>query len=250
MNYELQRRIFSLAYFVIPLAMLFTDFYTWPWLVASLVFYYLVVFIGVECGLHRYFTHNSYRTSRFWEYVLSLFPIMLTTGSPIAWCAIHRAHHQRSDTEQDPHSPRYVSLWRLFTVTWRVDHLNLKVGFPRGVDFGFQRFIHEHYYKLVSVYIIMLAVIDPALVVYFWAIPSLLTHIYQQVVNTLGHSDVYHDDTQDYSRDVGYLRWLFPILAHHHKHHLHPREHRLGRGLRYGEPDFPAWLIERIFRRG
>lgn len=247
MNYETQRRIFSLAYFIIPISLIPFNFYELHMVAISLLYYYLVVFIGIECGLHRYFTHNSYKTSRFWEYVLSIFPIFLTAGSPIAWTAIHREHHRKSDTELDPHSPKYISLWKLFTVTWSVSHIPLKVGFPRGVNFKFQKFVHNHYYKLVSIYIIILGLIGLEYIVYFWALPSLLTHIYQQIVNSVGHSAEYNEDTKDYSRDIKFIGILFPIIGYHHRHHLHPQSHRLGRGIKYFEPDFPAFLIEKVF---
>lgn len=249
MSYEILRRIFSLAYFIIPVALIPFGFYEWHMVLISLLFYYIVVFIGVECGLHRYFTHNSYKTTRFWEYFLSIFPIFLTIGSPIAWTAIHRAHHRKSDTELDPHSPKYIPLWRIFTVTWSADHLSLKVGFARGVDFKFQKFLHDHYYKLVSLYILLLGLIGLEYIVYFWALPSLVAHIYQQVVNTLGHSAEYNEDTKDYSRNIKFLGFIFPIIGYHHQHHLVPQAHRIGKGLRHLEPDFPAFLIEKIFMK-
>jgi stearoyl-CoA desaturase (delta-9 desaturase) len=249
LSYETQRKFFSSLYFILPIVVIPFGFYSWPLLLASLLFYYIVVFLGIECGLHRLLTHNSFKTSKFWEYTLSILPIMLTAGSPIAWTAIHRAHHQKSDTVLDPHSPKYVDLIKLFSVTWSVEHIPLKVGFPKGINFKFQRFIHNHYYKLVTFYIAVLSFIDPAFVIYFWALPSLITHIYQQVVNVVGHNGEFKDSTQDYSTNHKYIGWLFPIIGYHHEHHLHPMSHRLGKGITHGEPDVPAFLIEKVFSR-
>lgn len=244
MTYETQRRLFSITYTVLPLALIPMGFYELHWLLVSILFFYFAVLIGIECGLHRFFTHNSYKTSRFWEYALSLLPMMVTAGSPIVWTAIHRAHHQRSDTELDPHSPKHVGLLKLVSVMWRVDHIPLKVQFPRSINFKFQRFLHEHYYKLVLVYIVILALIDFKFVIYFWALPSLLAHVYQQAVNILSHQGQYSNETHDYSVNRKFIGWFFPQLGYHHEHHLKPNAHRIGR------PDLPAAVIERVFGRG
>jgi stearoyl-CoA desaturase (delta-9 desaturase) len=43
---------------------------------------------------------------RFW--------LWLTTGMITKeWVAIHRKHHQKSDTDQDPHSPQVYGIWRV-----------------------------------------------------------------------------------------------------------------------------------------
>jgi stearoyl-CoA desaturase (delta-9 desaturase) len=43
---------------------------------------------------------------RFW--------LWLTTGMVTKqWVAIHRKHHQASDTESDPHSPKVYGIWRV-----------------------------------------------------------------------------------------------------------------------------------------
>jgi stearoyl-CoA desaturase (delta-9 desaturase) len=43
---------------------------------------------------------------RFW--------LWLTTGMVTKeWVAIHRKHHQASDTAEDPHSPKYYGIWRV-----------------------------------------------------------------------------------------------------------------------------------------
>ena len=45
--------------------------------------------------------------------LLTIAGCMGMQGPPIKWCAIHRRHHQASDREGDPHSPRLHGLWPL-----------------------------------------------------------------------------------------------------------------------------------------
>ena len=60
--------------------------------------------IGVGVGLHRYFSHRSFKTSRFFQFVLALCSA-LAFGDPIGFSGKHRLHHQHSDQEGDVHSP-------------------------------------------------------------------------------------------------------------------------------------------------
>ncbi len=63
------------------------------------------VTLGLEVGLHRYFSHKAFRTSRPVELFLFVSALMAAQGSAIYGVAQHRRHHAFSDTEHDPHSP-------------------------------------------------------------------------------------------------------------------------------------------------
>lgn len=60
-------------------------------------------------GLHRYFSHHCFKTSRAFQFVLAL----LSSGAfvdPIGFAGKHRLHHRYSDTPADVHSPTQ-GLW-------------------------------------------------------------------------------------------------------------------------------------------
>lgn len=47
--------------------------------------------------------------------------LWLTTGmNTREWVAIHRAHHQYSDTDRDPHSPKTYGIWRVLFLGWKL----------------------------------------------------------------------------------------------------------------------------------
>jgi len=83
----------------------------------SMIIYTLVMtHITIMCVtlyLHRSQTHRAVafhpvvnHFMRFW--------LWLTTGMVTKqWVAIHRKHHQASDTESDPHSPKVYGIWRV-----------------------------------------------------------------------------------------------------------------------------------------
>ena len=56
-------------------------------------------------------THRGYKTPKWMEYFLTVCGTLALEGGPIAWVATHRVHHQKTDKEGDPHSPRDGGLW-------------------------------------------------------------------------------------------------------------------------------------------
>jgi stearoyl-CoA desaturase (delta-9 desaturase) len=61
--------------------------------------------IGMAIGLHRYFAHRSFRTSRLFQFVLAL-AASVGFGDAIRFAGKHRLHHRFGDTERDVHTPK------------------------------------------------------------------------------------------------------------------------------------------------
>jgi stearoyl-CoA desaturase (delta-9 desaturase) len=66
---------------------------------------------GIGMAYHRLLTHRSYKTHKWIEYFLTICGTLALEGGPIFWVATHRIHHQRSDREGDPHTPREGTYW-------------------------------------------------------------------------------------------------------------------------------------------
>jgi stearoyl-CoA desaturase (delta-9 desaturase) len=66
---------------------------------------YVVTGLGITVRYHRLFTHRSFETNCAMQFVLGVFGSMALEGPLLKWAAIHRRHHQHSDTQLDPHSP-------------------------------------------------------------------------------------------------------------------------------------------------
>lgn len=72
-----------------------------------------ITIVSVTLFLHRNQAHKSvqfhyslHHFFRFW--------LWLTTGmNTREWVAVHRKHHQASDTQADPHSPQIYGIWRV-----------------------------------------------------------------------------------------------------------------------------------------
>ena len=103
MTYATKLRLLWLSsHFTVLYSFLNSSTYT---MAASIVWAVLVVMIGGYAGWHRYFIHRSYQTGSIRKFILLWLGAIQGIGKPITICAIHRWHHQHSDTEEDIHSP-------------------------------------------------------------------------------------------------------------------------------------------------
>ncbi len=59
---------------------------------------------------HRYAAHGAFKMSKSWERVFYIFTYIAQGSSymsPRAYAIMHRMHHAYTDTEKDPHSPKF-----------------------------------------------------------------------------------------------------------------------------------------------
>jgi stearoyl-CoA desaturase (delta-9 desaturase) len=67
--------------------------------------FYVLTGTAVTVGLHRLFTHSSFKAIRPLRVALAITGIMALQGEVTEWVADHRRHHAFSDRDGDPHSP-------------------------------------------------------------------------------------------------------------------------------------------------
>lgn len=79
--------------------------------VAVCVALYIVRMFTITGVYHRYFSHRSYQTSRWFQFVLAFIGTSSAQKGPIWWASHHRHHHKYSDKEEDIHPPRLYGLW-------------------------------------------------------------------------------------------------------------------------------------------
>jgi stearoyl-CoA desaturase (delta-9 desaturase) len=80
-------------------------------ILAALILYAIAGMLGIGMGYHRLLTHRGYETYKPVEYLLTWCGTLALEGGPIFWVATHRVHHQHSDREGDPHTPREGTWW-------------------------------------------------------------------------------------------------------------------------------------------
>ncbi|MGA9769631.1 MAG: acyl-CoA desaturase [Blastocatellia bacterium] len=72
---------------------------------------YAVRMFGLTAGFHRYFSHRTFKTSRFVQFLFALLGTMAVQKGPLWWAAHHRRHHKYTDQEGDVHSPVKDGFW-------------------------------------------------------------------------------------------------------------------------------------------
>ncbi len=86
----------------------------------SFIWWFLLSSIVVSAGYHRYFAHRSFEAPVWYEYLVLLLGPLSGSGPVLGWVGVHRLHHNHSDTILDPHSPKYLPVWRVLTSTFKV----------------------------------------------------------------------------------------------------------------------------------
>ncbi len=101
--------LFMVLFHLGALAALFV--FSWKALIVSVLLWWVAGSLGIGMGYHRLLTHRGYKTPKWMEYVLSVCGTLALEGGPLLWVATHRQHHQNTDREGDPHSPREGGFW-------------------------------------------------------------------------------------------------------------------------------------------
>jgi stearoyl-CoA desaturase (delta-9 desaturase) len=94
---------------LMPLGALWTGATTFDWILCGAL--YVIRMFWVTGGYHRYFAHKSYRTSRWFQFVIAFMAQTSAQKGALWWAAHHRHHHRHSDTPADPHSMKIYGFW-------------------------------------------------------------------------------------------------------------------------------------------
>ena len=84
--------------------------FSWVALGVACVYYCVRVF-RLTAFYHRYFSHRSFSTSRWFQFVGAMMGSAALQRGPLWWAAHHRKHHRLSDHQGDVHSPHQVGFW-------------------------------------------------------------------------------------------------------------------------------------------
>lgn len=125
------------AIHLLALLALLPWFFSWTGLVLAGLGCYLFGTLGINLGFHRLLSHRSFKCSLALEHGLAVLGLCCLQKTPGQFVATHRAHHQFSDEEGDPHSPLVSFLWGhmgwLFAENPAFDNIDTYDHFARDV---------------------------------------------------------------------------------------------------------------------
>lgn len=102
-------------------------FFSWTGVVVAFLSLYLYGTLGINIGFHRLLSHRSFRCPSWLERFFVIQGACCLMHTPAKFVAFHRMHHQHSDREDDPHSPRNSLVW---------SHLGWVVCESTNIDWG------------------------------------------------------------------------------------------------------------------
>lgn len=225
-----------------------------PLWIASVAVYFVMFCIGVNIGVHRYFSHQSFETGPVQEWFMGIAMCLASLGSPLAWAGMHRMHHQFSDSGKDPHTPlvdgkaSVKSFLRTYIGVW-----SQYVASPKYIrdikKMTLHKVLHFYYFGFIFSYILLLALLDPVLVIYLYCLPAVMSFHAASCIVTVGHVLGHKPhNTRDSSRNNVVLHWLTFGEGLHNEHHAYPRN-----AIYLGKPwyffDLPGFLIQTVFRK-
>jgi len=196
------------------------------------LFYYVSALIGHSIGYHRYFSHRSFTTNSVVETIMLFFGLIAGGRSLLMWAAVHRMHHSKSDTKDDPHSPMFVGIWKVITSQFKVSYIPRKylvdlLKNPRVMFF-------HRYGKYVHVlYAVIFLMLDYNYFIIFVLMPFVLAWISFGFLNYFAHRN-------GQPEDVVWLNFFAPGEAWHKTHHKTPRATSLHKF------DIAGFIIERL----
>lgn len=122
--------------------------------------------LGVTAGVHRYWTHKTYKARLPFQVVLMMFNCISMQNDIIEWCRDHRVHHKYTETDADPHNALRGFFFAHMGWLMMKKHPQVLIK-GKNVDITDLKrdpvvmFQHNHYLKLCFLFSLFLPVFIP-----------------------------------------------------------------------------------------
>ena len=221
-------------------------FATWDAVLVAVLLHWMCVGWGIGLGYHRLHTHRSYKTPKLLEYFFAVCGTLTLQGGPIFWTALHRIHHQHSDRDGDPHTPRDGKWWShmLWTIFGEELHGDIEVLGKYAPDL-----MKDPFYRVLSKYHWVPLVVLGLVLLAIGGLPWLLWGVFLRVVfglhctwmiNSVTH--IWGNrrfQTRDDSKNSFWVALFTFGEGWHNNHHAYPTSAR--HGMTWSEVDL-SWM--------
>ena len=212
-----------------------------------------VTIVSVTIYLHRYSAHRALELNGALKHFFRFWLWLTTAQNTREWTAVHRKHHAKCETPDDPHSPVYKGLGTVLrkgAELYREEARNpetLRIYGKNCPDDWIERNLYSRY-KLGG--IALMAVIDLLLFgtagITIWAVQMMWIPFWAAgVVNGLGHALGYRNfECRDAATNL--VPWGIVIGGEelHNNHHTYPNSAKLS--VKRWEFDM-GWAWIRLF---
>ncbi len=209
---------------------------------------------GITTCYHRLLTHSSFKTSKWFKYVLTTAAVLSWEGGPITWVGNHRIHHKHSDEEGDPHTPGHGLFW---SHMWWLLYKQPDGQDPWEVTKDLQKdrglmFLHRYFW---APQVLLAGLLygsgylygghEVALSWIIWGIGVRTTAVFHWTwtINSIAHTVGSRNfETKDDSRNLGFLMGLVTLGEGYHNNH-HAQQRSAAHGMKRYEVDLTYAFI-------
>ena len=212
------------------LSVLFVHF-KWSYVLACFLCYEIRMFF-VTAGYHRYFSHRSFKTSRWFQFVIAFLAMSSSQKGVLWWAAHHRHHHRYSDQEDDLHSPTLFGFWWSH-VGWILSDQHNATRFDYVGDFAKYpelRWLNKYYLVPVSALgMVMFLIGGRGLFAWGFCLSTVLLWHGTFTINSLSHI---FGNRRFPTADTSKNNWLLALVTlgegWHNNHHYYMASARQG----------------------
>lgn len=234
----------------VPMVLSYTFYYgIWPSLrgaIAFVPFVILWVGYGMSICLHRFFSHQAFKTSPWFATVLGIFGTITNQGGILWWASMHNRHHKYCDQPKDPHSVTqfsylYAWLW------WTLYEYETAWEFVPRVHKNNEALVFLNAMQPIIIWawiVFLFKTLGPTWTIWGYWIPSLVSSLGSLDFNLQFHPRDHAAKTHRYDEDGKIVTsksknckatdeatrgddpWIPKIIgeASHLDHHIHPRK--------------------------
>jgi stearoyl-CoA desaturase (delta-9 desaturase) len=237
----------SLIAFILISMTIFTVFtveFTWGLLLIAIISYSVRMF-AITGVYHRYFSHNSYKTSRAFQFFLAVLGCTAQQKGPLWWAAHHRDHHKYSDTEKDLHSPRLTGFWNSHMLWFLKDDFN---NYDPKIIKDFSKYpelvwLDKYHWVPPLLFSIILGLISYPVLVYGYAVATFFLGHATWTINSLSHViGKARYETGDDSKNNWFLAIITFGEGWHNNHHYY--RHSANQGFYWYEYDISYYVLK------
>ncbi|WP_407921782.1 DesA family fatty acid desaturase [Alcanivorax sediminis] len=209
--------------------------------------------VSVTVYLHRYSAHRALELSPILKHFFRLWLWLSTGQNTLEWTAIHRKHHAKCETEDDPHSPQVKGIKKVLregAELYREEADNKETLQKYGAGCPDDWLERNVYSRFPMGGVTIMAVIDLMLFgvygITIWAIQMMWIPVFAAgVINGIGHYWGYRNfECADASRNISPWGILIGGEELHNNHHTYPNSAKLS--VRRFEFD-AGWAWIRLF---
>jgi stearoyl-CoA desaturase (delta-9 desaturase) len=195
--------------------------------ILSVLFGWILSGTAVSALYHRKISHRSFEyKNKVAEYFSYFLMLISGQGTPLGWAIIHRTHHAKTDTLQDPQSPHSVGKFKTLISWYHINDVNPKIIIDILRDKKLMM-LHNHYNKMFVSYTLILFLINPLFCLYFAGLSVTVCALFLGIVNTFGHSDLTNQDGT-YASNIA-LPWILWGEENHKDHHTNPSSFKISK---------------------